>query len=73
MFTNCTNCTKCTNCVNLEEKQNPPGLKGHTLVSGRNGIIIYGGVYMSKLNMTLADLISAKKRNFTAACQPIIN
>lgn len=43
-------------------------MKGHTLLVGRSGIIIYGGIQMPELNMTIADEIQAKKIKFTEAC-----
>lgn len=73
MYTSCFECVKCTDCVNSQESQNPPGLKGHTFLSGRNGLLIYGGINMHELNMTEADNLGADKRNFSQHCQSEIN
>ena len=73
MYEECYNCTKCTGCVNNQESQNPPGLKGHTFVSGRNGLLIYGGITMDPLNMTEADRLGEDKRDFSQKCQSEIN
>jgi hypothetical protein len=53
--------------------QGPPGMKGHTLATGRHGIIIYGGMLMPSINMTISDAIYVKKSSYTDICQEIIN
>jgi hypothetical protein len=52
--------------------QGPPGMKGHTLVTGRHGIIIYGGMEMPSINMTISDAIYVKKSSYTEICQDTI-
>ena len=67
-YSDCVDCKNCTGCYGGNEGQNPPGLKGHTLLAGRQGIIIYGGIKLPYLNMTLADKIRSDKAAFTSAC-----
>ena len=68
-FEECSGCSICEDCKNGIGLSSPPGLKGHTIVSGDAGIIIYGGTKWTKTNHTTQDNTNKGINLFTDICR----
>ena len=68
-FFDCNNCTSCFDCSFSLGNQKPPALKGHSLVMGQEGIILYGGVTWNDVNMTKSDVTYLERVAFLDACK----
>jgi len=51
----CHTCKYCYKCYDGVSLQVPPGLKGHSMVASRHGVVIFGGITWNKVNMDKAD------------------
>lgn len=50
-FTACSDCSGCVDC----KPNNPPGLKGHSMLMADNGVIVYGGATWTVTDLELTD------------------
>jgi hypothetical protein len=48
------------------------GLKGFSLISTQNGLVVYGGMYWQETNITYMDEIYASKNAFYDKCRGIM-
>jgi len=63
-FPTCLDCSGCLEC----KPNNPPGLKGHTMLMGREGIIVYGGATWTVTDLDLTDEIAEEKEKYNDEC-----
>ena len=59
----------CTDCKNGIGVESPPGLRGHSMVIGDSGILIYGGTEWTMTNHTVQDAYNKAKEIFQDTCK----
>lgn len=72
-YKDCEECSICTDCKNGLGLESPPGLRGHSMVMGKEGILIFGGTIWSETNYTVSDTLNKQKEVFTDICRLAID
>ena len=44
LYFDCKGCTGCNSCFDSIGAQNPIGFKGHSMITCRHGLVVYGGI-----------------------------
>ena len=57
IYSDCFTCKYCYNCFRGTDNDSPPGLKGHTMIQSKAGVVLYGGITWNTVNMDVADSI----------------
>jgi len=63
-FTTCKDCSGCIEC----KPNDPPGLKGHSMLMTKHGVLVYGGATWTVTDLELADKIAEEKEKFEDNC-----
>lgn len=69
----CYTCKYCYKCYDGVSLQTPPGLKGHSMVASRHGVVIYGGITWNDVDMDKADDLGKQKAIYIDKCKDVID
>lgn len=72
-FEICQDCKVCSKCKNGLGPKNPPGLRGHSMVMGESGMLIYGGSKWTVTDNVMQDEINANRSLFEDRCREVID